>query len=125
MPLDKPFQKSDKTVTFVGEDGQEIEVVSNITPAALKILKKQGYKKQSQRTREQEEAALKKADQLTVGGDTGTGDADDEEEVPDESWNRKEIDEWAAELDPPLDTTGAATKADAVALIQERLEADS
>lgn len=75
MPLDKPFKKSGETVTFVGEDGQEIEVIKNITKPALRILKKQGYKKQSERHRDQEDAALKKADKLTVGGDTGTGDA--------------------------------------------------
>jgi hypothetical protein len=62
MPLDKPFEKSNKTVTFVGADGQELEVISNISKPALAILKKQGYKKQSEVHRQQEEDALKKAD---------------------------------------------------------------
>ena len=76
MPLDKPFQKSDKTVTFVGEDGQEIEVISNISKAGLAVLKKQGYKKQSDRHREQEEAALRKAGGTDdSGGDEETSTA--------------------------------------------------
>ena len=75
MPLHKPFEKSEKAVTFVGEDGQKLEVISNISKPALAILTKQGYKKQSRRDKEQEDAALAKADQLLeVGGDTGTGD---------------------------------------------------
>lgn len=61
MPLDKPYEKATETVTFEGEDGQEIEVVKNISPGALAVLKKQGYKKQSQRHREQEDEAEKKA----------------------------------------------------------------
>lgn len=65
MPLDKPFKKSEKTVTFVGEDGQEIEVISNISKPALAVLKKQGYKKQSERQQEQEDEALKKADSVS------------------------------------------------------------
>lgn len=61
MSLDNPPKKSEKTVTFVGEDGQSIEVVSNISKAGLAVLKKQGYKKQSERDKEQEDEALKKA----------------------------------------------------------------
>lgn len=45
-----PKPKSDKTVTFVGEDGQEIEVVTSISKGALAVLKKQGYKKKSERS---------------------------------------------------------------------------
>lgn len=80
MSLDKPFQKSDKTVTFVGDDGQEIEVVSNISKGALKVLKKQGYKKQSERHRQLEEEALKKADSIAAGEE----EPDDEDEDDDE-----------------------------------------
>jgi protein-tyrosine-phosphatase len=72
MPLNKPFEKSDKTVTFVGEDGQEIEVISNISKGALAVLKKQGYKKQTERHKEQEEEALKKADTVSTSGDDPT-----------------------------------------------------
>lgn len=57
-PLEK---KSDKTVTFIGPDGNELEVVSNISKAALAILKRQGFRKQSEVFKEQEEAAEEKA----------------------------------------------------------------
>lgn len=108
-----PGAKGEKTVTFVGADGNELEVVSTISKAALKLLKKQGYRKQSEVLREQEDRALDKADQ---GGDDEDGDT-----VPDESWQRPDIDHWASELDPPLDTTGVRTKADALKLIEDRL----
>ena len=108
-----PKPKGDKTVTFIGSDGNELEVLASISKPALRILKKQGYRKQSEVLREQEEAALAK------GGM-------EEEEVarPDESWKRPEIDQWAAELDPPLDTTGASNKEEALKLIEDRLAED-
>jgi hypothetical protein len=49
------------------------------------------------------------------------GDADEEAAVPDTSWTRAEIDTWAEENG--LDTTGAANKGDALALIDEHLAA--
>ncbi|AZS06574.1 hypothetical protein SEA_JACOREN57_7 [Mycobacterium phage JacoRen57] len=55
-----PAPKGDKTVTFVGPDGNELEVLSSITKGALRVLKKQGYRKQSEVFKEQEENALKK-----------------------------------------------------------------
>jgi hypothetical protein len=66
MPLNKPFEKSNKTVTFVGEDGTVLEVISNISKPALAVLRKQGYKKQSERDQELEDEALKKADATTT-----------------------------------------------------------
>ena len=38
-------KKSTKTVLFVGEDGTELQVVTSISPDALAILKKKGYKR--------------------------------------------------------------------------------
>lgn len=107
-----PGAKGDKTVTFVGADGAELEVLSTISPKALALLKKQGYRKQTEVLREQEERALAKAD---------GADDDGDDDLPEESWKRDAIDAWAAELDPPLDTTGEATKADAIAAIKEHL----
>lgn len=76
-----PGAKSNETVTFVGDDGNTIEVVKNISPGALKLLKKRGFKKQSTVLREQEEAALKKAND----GKDDEDDEDDEDEDEDES----------------------------------------
>lgn len=59
-PLEK---KSEKTVTFIGPDGNPLEVVSNISKAALAILKRQGFRKESEIHREQEEEAEAKADE--------------------------------------------------------------
>lgn len=55
-----PEPKGDKTVTFVGPDGNELEVLSSIPKGALRLLKKQGYRKQSEALKEQEERALEK-----------------------------------------------------------------
>lgn len=82
MPLDKPFEKSNKTVTFVGTDGQKLEVISNISKAALKILRKQGYKKESEHLKDLEAEAIKKH-----GLDDEDDDApedDDDDSDPDE-----------------------------------------
>lgn len=54
-------KKSEKTVTFIGPDGNPLEVVSNISAAALKILKRQGFRKESEIFKEQEDAAEEKA----------------------------------------------------------------
>lgn len=40
---------------------------------------------------------------------------------PDSDWSRKAIDEFAARLDPPLDTRGERTKRDALAAIRRHL----
>lgn len=74
-----PGAKSDKTVTFVGSDGNEIEVVSNISKGALKLLKKQGFRKQSEVHKEQEEAALAKERGSSADDED---DEDDEDESP-------------------------------------------
>lgn len=76
-----PGVKSDKTVTFVGPDGNEIEVVSNISKGALRLLKKQGFRKQSEVLREQEEAALAKDRSAEESDD----DEDDEEDADGEN----------------------------------------
>lgn len=57
-----PGAKSSETVTFVGPDGNTIEVVKNIDKGALAVLKKRGFKSQTRALKEQEEAALAKAD---------------------------------------------------------------
>lgn len=61
------------------------------------------------------------AEKLVEESGTADADADDGDEVPDESWKRDEIDAWAAE-NLELDTTGEANKADALALIAEHLD---
>jgi len=111
-----PGHKSNETVTFIGSDGNPLEVVKSISKQGLALLKKQGYVKESEYLRKQEQAALAKGDP--------DNEEEPEDEVPDDSWNRKDIDAWASELDPPLDTTNAGTKADALKLIQERLDED-
>lgn len=51
-------------------------------------------------------------------GNAGTeGDGDEAPKPPTMSSNRKTIDEWGAGLTPPIDTTGAATKREALALL--------
>ncbi|UOW93077.1 hypothetical protein SEA_NOSHOW_8 [Mycobacterium phage NoShow] len=68
-----PGAKSDETQTFVGPDGNTIEVTKSIDKQALAILKKRGFKSQTRALREQEEAAIAKAE----ARDT-TGSQDDE-----------------------------------------------
>jgi hypothetical protein len=55
-----PKPKSTRTVTFVGPDGSVLPVVSDISKSALAVLRKLGYKKESEAIQEQEEAALAK-----------------------------------------------------------------
>ena len=55
-----PEPKADETVTFVGPDGNTIEVVKNISKAALAILKKRGFRSATRAQKEEEEAALAK-----------------------------------------------------------------
>jgi hypothetical protein len=71
-----------------------------------------------------EQAAHFVEEGLVEESDGGAYADDGSDDVPDESWKRDEIDAWAAEnFDPPLDTTGAGNKADALALISEALAA--
>lgn len=72
MPLDKAFSKPEKTVTYVGSDGNELEVVANASPQALRILKKQGFKKQSEVFRDEDEAAEAKAEAALAKKETST-----------------------------------------------------
>lgn len=72
-----PEPKGDKTVTFVGDDGNELEVLASISKAALRVLKKQGYKKQSEVLKKQEEDALNKE-----RGTSADDDDDDEDDSP-------------------------------------------
>jgi hypothetical protein len=69
-----PEPKGDKTVTFVGADGNELEVLSSITKGALRVLKKQGYVKQSEHLRKQEDAAERKASGAKDDDDDDDGD---------------------------------------------------
>lgn len=105
-----PEPKGDKTVTFVGSDGNELEVLSSISKQGLKILRKQGYRKKSEVLREQQKSAEEKEQEAENTGNE-----------PTKAWSRKEIDDWAAQLDPPLDTTGASSKDDALKLIEDAL----
>jgi len=59
-----PGFKSEETQTFVGPDGNTIEVVKSIDKNALAILKRRGYKSQARALKEQEEAALAKIEGL-------------------------------------------------------------
>lgn len=68
-----PGFKDKETQTFVGADGSTLEVSKGISKQALAILKKRGYKSQTRALREQEAAALAKAE----ARDT-TGSQDDE-----------------------------------------------
>ena len=70
-PQALPEPKSERTVTFVGPDGNELEVVSNISKAGLAVLKRQGFRKQSEVFKEQEERALEKDEKVEAedGGD--------------------------------------------------------
>lgn len=74
-----PEPKGDKTVTFVGDDGNELEVLASISKGALKVLKKQGYVKQSEHLRRQEEAAERKA---SGGKDDDDDDGDEPRKAP-------------------------------------------
>ena len=79
-----PGEKSEETVTFVGTDGNTIEVVKNIDKQGLAILKKRGFKKQSTALREQEEAALEKAELLerTTSQEDHTAGTETDDEGP-------------------------------------------
>ena len=73
-PQALPEPKSERTVTFVGPDGNELEVVSNISKAGLAVLKRQGFRKQSDVFKEQEERTLEKDEKVEA--------EDDEEPAP-------------------------------------------
>ena len=79
-----PGVKGDKTVTFVGPDGNTLEVLASIDKNALAILKRRGFKKQSQALREQEEAALAKIEGLesTSSQEDNTAGAETEGDGP-------------------------------------------
>lgn len=49
--------------------------------------------------------------------DDEAGSGDEAPKPPTMSSNRKAIDEWGAQIDPPIDTTGAETKRAALALL--------
>lgn len=68
-----PGVKSKETQTFVGPDGNTLEVVKSIDKNALAILKRRGFKSQTRALREQEEAALAKAE----GRDTTSSQEDE------------------------------------------------
>ena len=61
-PLAGPKPKTEKTVTYVGPDGNELEVIADIGKAALAVLKRQGFRKQQDIFDEEDEAALEKAE---------------------------------------------------------------
>lgn len=60
---------------------------------------------------------------LTPGDDSGAGDGGQtppeppKSDLPNGEWTRKDIDAYGAALTPPIDTTGAGNKADALALL--------
>lgn len=79
-----PGAKGDETQTFVGPDGNTLEVVKSIDKNALAILKRRGYKSQTRAQREQEEAALAKAglqDTTLSQEDETLGEENDDDEV--------------------------------------------
>ena len=77
--------KSEKTVRFIGEDGQVLDVVTSISKGALSILRKQGYKKESEREKELEELALAKAD--AQENSEGRTDPENQNEEPQQEDN--------------------------------------
>jgi len=64
MSLTQPPKKAEKTVTYVDGAGNKLEVVTDASKAALRILKKQGFRKESDVHKEQDEASFDKDDQL-------------------------------------------------------------
>ena len=79
-----PGAKGDETQTFVGPDGNTIEVVKSISKDALAILKRRGFKSQTRAQKEQEEAALAKAeaaDTTSSQEDETVGEDNDDDEV--------------------------------------------
>ena len=61
-PQSLPEPKSEETITYVGLDGTELEVVSDASKAALAVLKRQGFRPQQDIFDEEDEAALEKAE---------------------------------------------------------------
>lgn len=61
-PLGGPAPKTEETVTYVGSDGNELEVVADASPAAIAILKRQGFRPLQEVFDEEDEAALEKAE---------------------------------------------------------------
>ena len=77
-----PAPKSPETQTFVGPDGNTLEVIKSIDRNALAILKKRGFKSQARAQKEQEEAALEKAalvDSTSSQEDETVGEEPEEE----------------------------------------------
>lgn len=77
-----PEPKSNETQTFVGPDGNTIEVIKSISKDALAILKRRGFKSQTRALKEQEEAALAKADATSSQEDETAGEDPEEEGQP-------------------------------------------
>ena len=61
-PQSLPEPKSEETITYVGLDGTELEVVSDASKAALAVLKRQGFRPLQEVFDEEDEAALEKAE---------------------------------------------------------------
>ena len=61
-PQSLPEPKSEETITYVGSDGNELEVVADASPAAIAILKRQGFRPLQEVFDEEDEAALEKAE---------------------------------------------------------------
>lgn len=70
------------------------------------------------------EGNAREAGLLDDGADVDTADDGKgyDDGKPDMDWSRKAIDDYAAELTPPLDTTGEANKHDALDAIKAHIE---
>lgn len=105
-----PGAKSEETQTFVGPDGQTLEVVKSISKNALAILKRRGFKSETRHQREMEEEALKKIENLNTTASQKDETLEDGPAETEEPTTGSQEEETVGEDNDDEDTSHASRK---------------